>query len=114
MVYTQVVTLATYLFFIFTIIGRQKIDGYQGDKRMPSGRIVLDIDLYVPVYTVLQFFFYMGLLKVAEQLINPFGDDDEDFELNWLIDRHVKVRNSIPNMLVRREQYRRMNQNRKE
>ena len=91
MVYTQVVTLATYLFFIFTIVGRQKIDGYQGDKRMPSGRIVLDIDLYFPVYTVLQFFFYMGLLKVAEQLINPFGDDDEDFELNWLIDRHVKA-----------------------
>jgi len=91
MVYTQVVTLATYLFFIFTIVGRQKIEGYQGDKRMPSGRMVLDIDLYFPVYTVLQFFFYMGLLKVAEQLINPFGDDDEDFELNWLIDRHVKA-----------------------
>ena len=62
---------------------------------MPSGRIVLDIDLYFPVYTVLQFFFYMGLLKVAEQLINPFGDDDEDFELNWLIDRHVKVLSGI-------------------
>ncbi|XP_024220172.1 bestrophin-4 isoform X2 [Halyomorpha halys] len=29
--------------------------------------------------------------QVAEQLINPFGDDDEDFELNWLIDRHTKV-----------------------
>ena len=26
MVYTQVVTLATYVFFIFTVIGRQKID----------------------------------------------------------------------------------------
>ena len=90
MVYTQVVTLATYLFFVFTIIGRQKIENYSRE-RMPSGRIPLDIDLYIPIYTVLQFFFYMGLLKVAEQLINPFGDDDEDFELNWLIDRHVKV-----------------------
>ncbi len=29
--------------------------------------------------------------QVAEQLINPFGDDDEDFELNWLVDRHMKV-----------------------
>jgi len=92
MVYTQVVTLATYLFFVFTIIGRQKIDyAAVPGGRMPSGRLPLDIDLYFPIYTVLQFFFYMGLLKVAEQLINPFGDDDEDFELNWLIDRHVKA-----------------------
>ena len=30
--------------------------------------------------------------KVAEQLINPFGDDEEDFELNWLLDRDMKVR----------------------
>ncbi len=28
---------------------------------------------------------------MGEQLINPFGDDDEDFELNWIIDRHLKV-----------------------
>jgi len=91
MVYTQVVTLATYVFFIFTIIGRQKLDNYGEGKRMPSGRIPLDIDLYIPIFTILQFFFFMGLLKVAEQLINPFGDDDEDFELNWLIDRHMKA-----------------------
>lgn len=30
-------------------------------------------------------------LQLGEQLINPFGDDDEDFELNWIIDRHLKV-----------------------
>ncbi|TRY79587.1 hypothetical protein TCAL_08946 [Tigriopus californicus] len=33
----------------------------------------------------------MVYTQVAEQLINPFGDDDEDFELNWLVDRHMKA-----------------------
>ncbi|XP_066585672.1 bestrophin-4-like isoform X2 [Prorops nasuta] len=84
LVYTQVVTIATYSFFAVAIIGRQYIEG--NEKQFQ-----LKIDIYLPVFTILQFFFFMGLLKVAEQLINPFGDDDEDFELNWLIDRHTKV-----------------------
>ena len=63
-------TLATYLFFVFTVIGRQKIDGYglspgDGTERMQSGRLPMDLDIYIPVYTILQFFFYMGLLKVS-------------------------------------------------
>jgi hypothetical protein len=71
MVYTQVVTLATYLFFVFTVIGRQKIDGIglsPGDRteRMQSGRLPMDLDIYVPIYTLLQFLFYMGLLKVSQ------------------------------------------------
>ena len=32
-----------------------------------------------------------SVCQVAEQLINPFGEDDDDFDINWLIDRHTAV-----------------------
>lgn len=98
LVYTQVVTLATYSFFAVALIGRQYIEGVEKQFQ-------LKIDKYVPIFTILQFFFFMGLLKVAEQLINPFGDDDEDFELNWLIDRHTKVMRLISTCLGKLEKH---------
>ncbi|XP_069770017.1 bestrophin-1-like isoform X2 [Narcine bancroftii] len=84
LVYTQVVTIAVYSFFLACLIGRQFLDPSQG---YPGH----ELDLYVPAFTLLQFFFYAGWLKVAEQLINPFGEDDDDFEANWLIDRNFQV-----------------------
>ncbi|XP_030384427.1 bestrophin-4 [Scaptodrosophila lebanonensis] len=85
LVYTQVVTLATYAFFLCSVVGQQ----WTMD---PSSRAANNkIDQYFPLFTTLQFFFYMGWLKVAESLINPFGDDDDDFELNWMIDRNLTV-----------------------
>lgn len=103
--------MAVYSFFLVCLIGRQFLDPGQG---YPGH----DLDLYVPIFTLLQFFFYAGWLKVrarllcssfpafllgaegsgvrsvlqvAEQLINPFGEDDDDFETNWLIDRNFQV-----------------------
>ncbi|KAM6437896.1 bestrophin-3 isoform 1-T2 [Liasis olivaceus] len=84
LVYTQVVTLAVYTFFFTCLIGRQFLDP---DQSIPGH----DLDLYIPIFTLLQFFFYAGWLKVAEQLINPFGEDDDDFETNWCIDRNLQV-----------------------
>jgi len=86
LVYTQVVTLAVYTFFIATIMGRQFL---AEDKAYPHGYHA--IDYYVPIFTILQLFFYMGWLKVAESLLNPFGEDDDDFETNFLIDRNLQV-----------------------
>ncbi|XP_076324220.1 bestrophin-2a-like isoform X1 [Tachypleus tridentatus] len=82
--YTQVVTIATYTYFVAQIMGRQYLDpelGYTGYV----------IDQYIPVFTLLQFFFYVGWLKVAEELINPYGEDDDDFELNWSLERNIQI-----------------------
>lgn len=84
LVYTQVVSLSVYSFFLSTIMGRQFLDPRQNYPKN-------NIDFYFPVFTMLQFFFYMGWLKVAESLVNPFGEDDDDFEVNWLIDRNIQV-----------------------
>ncbi|GAA6083175.1 bestrophin-4 [Tachysurus ichikawai] len=85
LVYTQVVTIAVYSFFAFCLIGRQFVRPERADD------LKVHVDLYVPVFTLLEFFFYVGWLKVGELIINPFGEDDDDFETNQLIDRNIQV-----------------------
>lgn len=33
--------------------------------------------------TILELFFIMGWVKVAEALLNPLGEDDDDFECKY-------------------------------
>ncbi|VDP45089.1 unnamed protein product [Heligmosomoides polygyrus] len=47
------------------------------------------VDLYVPFMTILEFTFFVGWMKVAEALLNPLGEDDDDFECNFLIDKNI-------------------------
>ena len=49
------------------------------------------IDFYVPVFSILKFIFYWGWLHVAQTLINPLGDDDDDFDINYIINRNVQL-----------------------
>lgn len=87
LVYTQVVTLAVYSYFLTALIGKQ----YLAETEQAG------VDLYFPILPVLEFFFYMGWLKVAEVLINPFGEDDDDFEVVWMIDRNIQVNDLLTN-----------------
>ena len=52
-------------------------------------------ELYIPISpiwtTLVEFLFYGGSMKVAEKMANTFGDDKKDFNLNFLIVRHVQV-----------------------
>lgn len=86
LVYTQVVHLAVYIHFGVRLVGDQWIMWRkEGDE----------VDLYYPIFLTFKFLFFFGWLNVAQTLYNPYGCDDEDFELIDLINRHIKVAATI-------------------
>ncbi|KAK0399358.1 hypothetical protein QR680_003004 [Steinernema hermaphroditum] len=76
--YPQIVFLAVRCYFIVSLIARQQVSKD-------------NVDTYFPFMTVLEFLFTVGWMKVAEALLNPFGEDDDDFECNYLIDRNLST-----------------------
>lgn len=40
---------------------------------------------------MMEFIIFIGWMKVAEALLNPFGEDDDDFESNFLLDKNLAV-----------------------
>ena len=109
--YTQVAHFSVKFYFFAALFGRQYLMPHQADdidtKTFPSLNDTISFatsnsyfkphtpDLYIPIFTLFELFAYLGWIKVAESLLNPFGDDDEDFQLNYLIDRNISVNINI-------------------
>ncbi|CAB3406545.1 unnamed protein product [Caenorhabditis bovis] len=85
LVYPQVVFLAVRIYFFLCLIARQSvlIDGEPPKDASPVYPLIPFL------MTSLQFIFYVGWMKVAESLMNPLGEDDDDFECNFLLDRNL-------------------------
>lgn len=84
LVYTQATTIGLYGYFGLCLIGRQFFHD--------------EVDTYIPFLTILKFIFYVGWFKVGQDLMRPFGEDDDDIELNYLLDRHLQVAMSYADM----------------
>uniref|UniRef100_A0A8R1HQI9 Bestrophin homolog n=1 Tax=Caenorhabditis japonica TaxID=281687 RepID=A0A8R1HQI9_CAEJA len=53
-------------------------------------------ELFVESMSTLPFsMLYLSFQRISQVIINPFGQDDDDFEVQYLIDRHIKVLNEI-------------------
>jgi hypothetical protein len=101
--YTQVASISVFTYFVASLFGRQYlIPGSSGldNTTFPDIDVIYSNtkpfdkhtpDFYFPFFTLVEFLSYMGWIKVAETLLNPFGDDDEDFEINYIIDRNLQV-----------------------
>ena len=102
--YTQVATVAVVFYFSACLLGRQYLIPTNEDmsdiKLFPNLTIPFAYgnpyenhtpDFYIPFFTLIEIFCYMGWIKVAETLLNPFGNDDDNFQMNYLIDRNLQV-----------------------
>lgn len=85
LIYTQVVSYVVYGYFAFAIVGHQHF-----------GR---NVDTIVPFLSILQFIFFVGWFKVAQNLTRPFGEDDDDVELNVILDRNASVAMSFADQI---------------
>ncbi|KAI1726035.1 bestrophin, RFP-TM, chloride channel domain-containing protein [Ditylenchus destructor] len=78
MSYPQIAFLAVRIYFATLLIARQCLP-------------IDDFDIYVPIMTLLELILLVGWVKVAEAILNPFGEDDDDFECNYVIDRNLST-----------------------
>lgn len=100
--YSQVITLTVYTYLFSNLFGHQYLEPKDSMKLDMFNEIGVSISkdkpfdvhtpvVHIPLFTLIEFIAYLGWIKVAETLLNPWGDDDEDFQINYLIDRNFQV-----------------------
>jgi hypothetical protein len=98
--YTQVGNIAVRTYFIACLLGRQYLIPGRPLAANVCTTIFIplshflqhtELDIYVPPFTILEFIFYMGWLQTAHEHLNPMGQDADDFEMNYMLDRNLKV-----------------------
>lgn len=94
--------MVVYTYFITTLAGRQVLIFEEGRVCNLNGTSLDYIEkkehdarhwvqTYFPIFPIIEFLFYMGWLKVAESIMNPLGQDDDDCEINYIINRNLAV-----------------------
>jgi hypothetical protein len=88
-----VATLSVLIYFMAALFGRQSLypEAEGLDSSMfPHINVTYATappfnahtpDFYVPYFTFVEILCYMGWIKVADALLNAFGDDDQDFQV---------------------------------
>ena len=86
--YTQVAALATYGYFSLCLVGRQFLD----PRDQTPGSMV---DLYVPIFTIVEFLFFVGWFKVSYlgNCLDYYGMFDSQF--CWPFHFHLRSQFSI-------------------
>lgn len=92
--FMQIITAAVYITMLLTVFTVQ------------DGVINLDgeVDYLFGAWTIVtlstQLLLYLGWMKSVHVIINPFGEDDDDFEMEWLLDHHTSI---LTTLLVKRD-----------
>jgi len=98
--YTQVATVITSAYFTAQLFSKQFFITSKNSSLFENATLHYSSekpfdqhtpDVYFPLFLFVEFFCIMGWIKVAENLLNPFGDDHEDINVNQIINRNLQV-----------------------
>ncbi|VDO07103.1 unnamed protein product [Rodentolepis nana] len=88
LVYTQVAVIAVYSYFLCQILATQYTERIVNET-------VVTPNMSLPIFSIFYFVFLIGWLKVALCVMNPFGEDYEDFETSEILDYNLDVSHRI-------------------